>query len=389
MISHSAMLLSVIGLSSTWSLATVSHAGDPSQVIAEGLVLPIGIEADPNDQIWVSEMGAPSPTDPPGTPGVGRVSMLAANLDGSYTQVPLVENIQVAFNAMMEPAGAHHISFAPDGSLLLATGGPNVPSAYPYLGSVLRYDPTYTVLSAGPYAVDGAALIGQVPVFPFVRQDAGYPDSNTYSAIQIGTEMWIVDAGANAVIRYDTVSESYSVLAELPNKTNPKGTTPPFSQAVPTRIIADGMGGAYLVELTGFPFIAGNANVFQLAADGTVTTIATGLQTLLDVALASDGSLLVSSGGDFDPDTGLPAMGAGSVMRVRQDGSTTTLIGGLWIPSGLEVIGDDVYVAQMLYGTVTRYSGIAPQSCVGDLNGDGRVDGGDMGILLAAWGLCS
>jgi sugar lactone lactonase YvrE len=82
-------------------------------------------------------------------------------------------------------------------------------------------------------------------------------------------------------------------------------------------------------------------------------------------------------------------MGAGSVMRVRQDGSTTTLIGGLWIPSGLEVIGDDVYVAQMLYGTVTRYSGIAPQSCVGDLNGDGRVDGGDMGILLAAWGLCS
>ena len=377
-------------LSALCAVSTTASAlgGDPSEVIASGLVLPIGVEVDPNNNIWVSEMGAPGPTDPPGTPGAGRVSMLAANLDGTFTPVPLIENIQVAFNAMMEPAGAHHISFAPDGSLLLATGGPNVPSVYPYLGSVLRYDPTHSVLAAGPYAVDGAALIEQVPIFPFVRQDAGYPDSNTYSAIQIGTEMWIVDAGANAVIRYDTVSENYSVLAELPDKSNPKGTTPPFSQAVPTRIIADGTGGAYLVELTGFPFVAGNADVLQLSADGTLTTIATGLQTLLDVALASDGSLLVSSGGDFDPDSGLPAMGAGSVIRVRQDGSTSTLIDGLWIPCGLEILGDDVYVAQMLYGTVTRYSGIAPQSCVGDLNQDGRVDGIDLGMLITVWGGC-
>ena len=78
------------------SASSLALGGDPTEVIAEGLVLPIGVEADPNNNIWVSEMGAPSPTDPPGTPGVGRVSMLAANLDGTYTQVPLVENIQVA-----------------------------------------------------------------------------------------------------------------------------------------------------------------------------------------------------------------------------------------------------------------------------------------------------
>ena len=382
---HGSVLLSACCVA---SLSLVAAGGDPPEVIAEGLVLPIGIEADPNDQIWISEMGAPSPKDPPGTPGVGRISMLASNLDGTYTQVPLVENIQVAFNAMNEPAGVHHISFAPDGSLLLATGGPNVPTAFPYLGSVLRYDPSYPVLMDGPYAVDGAALLQQVPIFPYVRQVAGYPDSNTYAAIQVDRKLWIADAGANAVIQYDLDLESYSVLVELPNKTNPKGTTPPFSQAVPTRIIADGQGGAYLVELTGFPFIAGSADVYRLAADGTLTTVASGLQTLLDVAVASDGSLLVSSGGDFDPDSGLPAMGAGSVIRVRQDGSTTTLIDGLWIPSGLEVVGDDVYVAQMLFGTITRYPGIAPRSCVGDLNGDGRVDGADMGLLISTWGVC-
>ena len=368
------------------SASSLALGGDPTEVIAEGLVLPIGVEADPNNNIWVSEMGAPSPTDPPDTPGAGRVSMLAANLDGTFTQVPLIENIQVAFNELLEPAGAYHISFAPDGSLLLATGGPNVPDVFPYLGSVLRYDPTYSVLAAGPYAVDGAALIESVPVFPYVRQVAGFDDSNTYSVAQIDDSLWIVDAGANAVIRYD--GTDYSVLVEFPNTNNPKGTTPPTSQAVPTRIVADGEGGAYVVQLTGFPFVDGTASIFRLFADGSYSPVASGLQTLLDVAVASDGSLLVSSGGDFDPDTGLPAMGAGSVIRVRQDGSTNTLIDGLWIPSGLEVIGDDVYVAQMIYGTVTRYSGIAPQSCIGDLNGDGRVNGADMGLLVASWGLC-
>ena len=45
-------------------------------------------------------------------------------------------------------------------------------------------------------------MIESVPVFPFVRQEAGFPDSNTYSAAEIDGVLWIVDAGANAVISY-------------------------------------------------------------------------------------------------------------------------------------------------------------------------------------------
>ena len=74
------------------------------EVIASGLVLPIGLEADAGGQLWVSELGV----DPkgPAAPGIGRISMLAANLDGSFTLVPLIENIRTAFNAMGEPSGA-------------------------------------------------------------------------------------------------------------------------------------------------------------------------------------------------------------------------------------------------------------------------------------------
>ena len=356
-----------------------------TEEIATGLVLPIGLEADGHGQLWVSEMGA-NPMDPT-APGVGRVSMLARNLDGGYTSVPLVENLQVAFNAMQEPSGSHHISFAPDGSLLLATGGPQVPKAFPYLGSVLRFDPTYEVLAAGPHAVDGDALIEAIPVFPFVRQDAGYNDSNVYSVATVGEDLWIVDAGANAVIKY-SATDGYSVLAEFPNKTNPKGTVPPTSQAVPTRIVPDGDGGAFVVQLTGYPFVASNAEIYRLSSDGSYTTVASGLSSLVDIEVAADGSLLVCSAGDFDLATGMPASGTGQVLRVLPDGSSSTFIGGLWLPTAVEIVGDDVFVSQFFTGTVTRFIGLAPQACPGDLNGDGNVDGGDLGILVGFWGAC-
>ena len=102
-----------------------------------------------------------------------------------------------------------------------------------------------------------------------------------------------------------------------------------------------GTAARIVVQLTGFPFVEGTASVFRLSADGSYTAVATGLKTLVDVEVAADGSLLVCSAGDFDPATGQPAPGTGSVIRVRQDGSYDTFIGGLWLPTGVEVIGDD------------------------------------------------
>ena len=378
--SRTGNLAGILALAITGAAA----AGD-SEVVMTGLVLPIGLEADSNNQLWVSELGVGKMG--PAGPGVGRISMMPRALDGTFSLVPLVEDIAVAFNAMGEPAGTHHITFDSQGRLLVATGGPYVEGVYDSLGSILVYDPTYGVLTAGPYAPGGAALLESIPVFPFIRQDAGYDDSNVYSVAEVGDDLWIVDAGANAVVAYDAV-DGFSVVAEFPNQTNPKGTTPPTSQAVPTKIVPDGDGGAFVVQLTGFPFVDAMANVFQVAADGSYTSIASGLKTLVDIEVAADGSLLVCSAGDFDPATGQPAPGTGSVIRVLRDGSFDTFIGGLWLPTGVEVVGDDVFVFEFVPGTVTRYPGIAPQPCLGDLNGDGRVDAADLGMLIAAWSVC-
>ncbi len=363
---------------------TSAHAAE-AETIASGLLLPIGLESDANGQLWVSELGLNigDPTVPPN----GRVSMLARNLDDTYSMMPLVENGQVAFNQFMEPSGWHHIAFDSQGRMLLATGGPQNDSAYPYLGSIVVLDPTVPMLATGPHAVDGDALVESIPVFPYIRQEAGYPDSNVYSAAEVGGDLWIVDAGANAVVAYDSV-DGFSVVAEFPNQVNPKGTTPPTSQAVPTRIVPDGDGGAFVVQLTGFPFVDAMANIFRISADGDVTTFASGLKTLVDIEVAADGSLLVCSVGDFLPDAGIYAPGSGSVIRVRPDGSFDTFIGGLFMPTSVEVVGDDVFVCEFVPGTVTKYAGVAPQPCVGDINGDGRVDGADLGLVIATWGLC-
>lgn len=277
-----------LALFSGLALAGTTIAGDENQDVWEGLNAPIGVESDGNGNIWFSEMGVQGP----GNPGNGKINYLSPGLDGSYDLMPFVEGIDVAFTPMGEPTGALQLAFDTDGSVLLAAGGPAIP-AFPSLGSILRYDPTELVRSAGPYDVLASpALMQQIPVFPFVV-GSGYGDSNTYAVAPAGGgDLYIVDSGANALLRWSSAAEELSVVVDFPAVENPKGSVPGISQAVPTQVITDGDGGAIIVQLVGFPFADGVASIFHVSAAGDLTTMFTGFQTLIDVQMAADGSLL-------------------------------------------------------------------------------------------------
>ena len=373
-----------LALFSGLALAGTTIAGDENQDVWEGLNTPIGVESDGNGNIWFSEMGVQGP----GNPGNGKINYLSPGLDGSYDLMPFVEGIEVAFTPMGEPTGALQLAFDTDGSVLLAAGGPAIP-AFPSLGSILRYDPTELVRSAGPYDVLASpALMQQIPVFPFVV-GSGYGDSNTYAVAPAGGgDLYIVDSGANALLRWSSAAEELSVVVDFPAVENPKGSVPGISQAVPTQVITDGDGGAIIVQLVGFPFADGVASIFHVSAAGDLTTMFTGFQTLIDVQMAADGSLLVSSAGSFDLKAGNFIPGEGKILRVAQDGTVSTVVEGLWCPSGLAIVGEDIWVAQPFAGTVTRFRGLAPQPCPGDLNHDGQVNGADIGLMLGFWGPC-
>ena len=373
-----------LALFSGLALAGTTIAGDENQDVWEGLNTPIGVESDGNGNIWFSEMGVQGP----GNPGNGKINYLSPGLDGSYDLMPFVEGIDVAFTPMGEPTGALQLAFDTDGSVLLAAGGPAIP-AFPSLGSILRYDPTELVRSAGPYDVLASpALMQQIPVFPFVV-GSGYGDSNTYAVAPAGGgDLYIVDSGANALLRWSSAAEELSVVVDFPAVENPKGSVPGISQAVPTQVITDGDGGAIIVQLVGFPFADGVASIFHVSAAGDLTTMFTGFQTLIDVQMAADGSLLVSSAGSFDLKAGNFIPGEGKILRVAQDGTVSTVVEGLWCPSGLAIVGEDIWAAQPFAGTVTRFRGLAPQPCPGDLNHDGQVNGADIGLMLGFWGPC-
>ncbi len=363
--------------------ATIASSGAAlgQEEIISGLSFPIGLDQVCPGQVWLSELGVPAN---PKAPGQGRISMVSREPSG-WTAIPFVTDMAVAFNSMGEPAGTHHVSLTYDGRLLVATGGPNIP-AFPYLGSVLIYNISFGSVADGPYPTDGACMEAAIPIFPFVIE-SGFGDSNAYSVAEVEGELWVVDSGANAVIRVADNGD-LSVLATLPNIMNPEGTVPPMSQAVPTRILADGFGGAVLVQLSGYPFVPGNASVLRLASDGTLTTVATGLTTLVDAAIAEDGSVLALSIGSFDPATGQPAPNTGVLYRVRQNGTFEPLLENLNVPTAVEIVGQDVWTTEFLNGRIVRHADVAPARCPGDLNGDGKVDGKDLTILLATWGMC-
>jgi len=73
-------------------------------------------------------------------------------------------------------------------------------------------------------------------------------------------------------------------------------------------------------------------------------------------------------------------------------GNAAPLGAGLWLDasSTAQVSASTVCDNQpdQIAGARQDLGGNAPCSCIGDLNGDGTVDGSDLAALLAAWGAC-
>lgn len=365
----------------TFAPTTLAQSGGgDAELYMSGLAGPVGLEVDGRARAWLSQMGAPV------APGNGSVSWFYV---GQKTLNPFIENYPIAINPLTgEGAGAHHITIDNVGNLLMAAGGPPVP---PQWGGVIQYDTTPAVAEAGPYpaCTSSPCAAPVMNVFPTAgfALGAGGPDSNTYSIAedQLGN-IFVADAGANMVIKVDTTGTP-SVFATLPDITNPSG---PPSHSVPTRIIHvpnDGLPASrafILVELTGVPFTAGSSRIWGIANDGTTSIITTGGTTVVDCELDADGSLLICSAGVYDFTANIFAPGSGSISRVDlTTGAITPLKGGLWLPTGIEVIDGMIYFCTFYEGSMYRFD-----PCPADISGDGVVDGIDLAIILGSWGVC-
>lgn len=178
-------------------------------------------------------------------------------------------------------------------------------------------------------------------------------DSNLNSIAIAGGTVVFADAGGNYVgsiaaggrgaISTVTVFEDRMVDApaflELP-----AGTKIPM-QSVPDSVAVGPDGSVYVGELTGFPFESGAARVIKVDATGKQTVVATGFTNIMDIAVASDGTIYVlqavtTSLLDENPSDGL-------LVKVAPDGTTTTIAKeGLVFPGGIAIGPDgDLYVS--------------------------------------------
>lgn len=298
---------------------------DPTQFaisdFASGLRFPIGMAVDEKGQIWVSEAGT----------GKNDGALVLIGPGGTKTVV--LDQFASAPSPEGTPEGLTHMYYE-NGKLYLLHGL----SGFLYTVDVSNFKPgdPKMALNLVPKGDVGTFIRDQKLVDPI--------NSNAYTLTKgPGGHLYIVDAGSNAIFKRDMNTHALSLFAEIPG---PNDTT----DAVPTGIVFD--GSRFLVSnLTGFPFVAKAANIFQVTPDGQVSVYKSGFTTLTHLELTVNNKPLALHFSDFSFAAGGFVPMSGSV----QDENGNVLAGGLMMPTDIKRSGDKTYyVLSYALGTIQK-----------------------------------
>jgi sugar lactone lactonase YvrE len=191
------------------------------------------------------------------------------------------------------------------------------------------------VADAGAYEVD-------------VNPDCGRIDSNPFGVLAIPGGVIIVDAGANALIKknanhelttFAAFTSRYTTSLNAQCPTVPSNTSP--RETVPTSVTVGPDGAYYVGQLAGFPVVPGAASVYRVVPGMAPTVAHTGFTFIISLAFDSSDNLYVLQHVDAGG-----GMATGSLIRVRPDGTRTTVIAGL-VRATAVAIGDDgaIYIS--------------------------------------------
>lgn len=285
---------------------------DPTQFtatdFASGLKMPVGMSMDEEGQLWVAETGTGN--------NDAQVSMVTP----AGTVHTVVTGLNSVFaNGAVE--GMSHVLYD-NGKLYILNGN----AGRLYISDVSLFKP-----GDAPKA---ASTLESEDLRTFVHSlNLTDPlNSNAYQ-LTFGPDdhLYIVDAGANAIIKRDKNSKALSLFAQIPNIN-------PTTEAVPTGIVFD--GSKFLVSsLSGGPFIKGSAKIFQVDLNGNVTEYKTGFTTATDILLTPNNKALITEFAEFSlTQPGfVPATG-----RIANE-EGVTILGELTMPTDLERSDDNTY----------------------------------------------
>jgi uncharacterized protein GlcG (DUF336 family)/sugar lactone lactonase YvrE len=330
--------LMLIGVVAPVSAQDAPLTGADGVVFAEGFNAPQGLLVDEEGSVWVIDSGiggeeemtifsTQAMTDVTASFGA-TASVVRVLEDGTQEQIAALPSLLVGD----EGIGGARLALL-DG-VLYATVGQY--SSNPEDAGIPDFTAVVTINEDG-------STTTVANLWDFEREnnpdETTLFDSHPYG-ITRGPDgaLYVADAGANAVLRVDPATGEVSVVAVLeplpgvfPSDTRGGEL---LTDPVPTAIVFDDEGNAYVSYLSGAPFIPGSAGVKLVAADGTVSDYATGLTMLTDLRWGPDGNLYGTQFGLFT-DQG-PTPDSGSVVRINGGEDFEVVVEGLAFATSLD-----------------------------------------------------
>jgi hypothetical protein len=334
-------VLSVLLLSVSWAAPAPASAQPPgpglssnAKVVASGLNNPRGFTFAPDGALIVAESGSvpagfeaphgpPTPMFRPATTTTGRISRIDL-MSGERTT--LAEGLPSSASSFGDTLGPANVAYLGSDLYVLISAGPI--HGWPnYASGVYKVNPDGTVrMVANLDAFNAKTPVGLIP-----------PDdelSNPFDMVAANDALWITDGNRNQVYKV-TADGTISRVADLS-----------ASHPVTTGITATPDGNILTSELTAVPYVEGSGRVMKISASGEASPLTRGTTAATGVVAAPDGTVYVL---EHSVSLGKPpflAPGSGRVAKLGADGTLTTVASGLTFPT-IARIGPDgaVYVA--------------------------------------------
>ncbi|MFA9445867.1 ScyD/ScyE family protein [Egicoccus sp. AB-alg6-2] len=330
----------------------MAQTGGRVTVLVDGLQQPRGVAADADGNVYVTESGTGGDelcmdVDFDGEPTeicMGTTSMVTRVRADGTVQRGHVGGLPSLALGEDDVIGASDVAIAADGTIYLTFGWGQSADLRDEL--VEDFPPAAHFGTLSRVAPDGSLVV--VADLARWEQDNNpddmppeEPDSNPNGVHVDGDAIYVVDAGGNTLLEVDAATGEVDLLTLFPER---PAIVPPFiggdgtatmpMQAVPTSVTTDADGNVLVGQLTGFPFPAGDANVFEIDSDGTPVVRAAGLTAVTGVATRGDDLFAVQLarggllGAQDDP--------RGSIARIRPNGARTDLFAPeLILPYGI------------------------------------------------------
>jgi hypothetical protein len=168
------------------------------------------------------------------------------------------------------------------------------------------------------------------------------PDGTWYSMTLVGNRIFAVEPNHGELDRMD-FSGHITRVADISAS---QGHVVPAS-------LAYAKGFFYVGNLGLFPVTPGSSNIFKIdAKTGDLSIAVSGLTTVLGLAFDNSGRLYALESMTTADFPGPDQAGTGLVVRIEDDGSTTTIATGLSFPTAM-TFGPDgkLYVSNLAFGT--------------------------------------